>query len=86
MQYDDSVGSLNKPQSSSASSRTEGVLRNSPLLITWSKGTNAFGLIEYSDMHYPRERKIGPAYRRRFFAGGQWAVMESHGRYLISPY
>lgn len=51
MQYDDSVGSLNNPQSANVSSRAENVLRNSPLLITRRKGTNAFGLIEYSNVY-----------------------------------
>lgn len=29
-------------------------------------------------MHYPREKAIGPACLRRFFAGGQLADVESH--------
>jgi len=66
-------------------------LRNGPLLITRAKGAaNAFGLIEYSDVYVciipGRGRQIGPACPRRFFAGGEWAVIGSHGTASLRPH
>lgn len=51
------------------------------LLITQSKGTNEFGLIEYSDVYMSiilvKRRQDPHVLTRRFFAGGQWADVET---------